>query len=528
MLFGGLGIFFWMNNKITPKEIFLSSASGILLTLAFPNFYFSQLAWVSFIPLFIALEKKPPPKAFFLGWLTGLIHFMTLLHWVTVSITHYGNLPKEISILLLWLISLYLGLYVGCFSGLISFFRSRYLDDPVVISPIIWVILEYLRTYLLSGFPWGLLGYSQYQHLSLIQISDITGVYGVSFIIVMLNVFLYLLIKWTLFRRDPFPFRYALLTLITFLVVIFYGSFRIKDIENLTKKSPSLKVDLIQGNIEQNQKWEPSYINETLHIYQGLTIEAAQNFSDLIVWPESAVPCYFTPELKYSSFFLNLLGKIKAPILFGSLAYEPRKDIPHEFKYFNSAFLSSSGEKVFPRYDKIHLVPFGEYVPLKPLLPFVEKLVVGIGDFSPGDQFILFSIPQAKFGVLICYEIIFPDLSRSYSKSGAGFLVNITNDAWFGRTSAPYQHFSMAVFRAIENRTALVRAANSGISGIIEPTGYIQAQTPIFIRTFLEGKIPVKSQPTFYSQNGDVGVAFCGIIFLVLIIFGILMKQKDK
>ncbi|MBW1679493.1 MAG: apolipoprotein N-acyltransferase, partial [Deltaproteobacteria bacterium] len=479
------------DNKMTLREVFLASVSGIILTLTFPKFNLSLLAWVALIPLLIAMEDKPSRKAFFLGWITGIVHFTSLLHWVTISMTQYGNLPVVISILLLVLLSLYLGLYVSIFGGILSFFRSRYLDDPVVIAPAIWILLEYLRTYLLSGFPWGLLGYSQYQNLSLIQISDLTGVYGVSFIIVLVNASIYLIIKWARSRSGPFPFQYTLSAIIILLVVLVYGNFRMDTIQNSNRNSPQLRVALIQGNIDQEQKWETAFFNETLLIYQKLTLAAAQDHSDLIVWPETAAPCYFMPEL-HGPFFLNLANKIKTPIVFGSLVYESQSMDSNESKCFNSAFLASPGEKVFTRYDKIHLVPFGEYVPLKPFLPFVKKMVAaGIGDFSPGRRYPLFSIPQAKFGVLICYEIIFPNLFRKYSESGADFLVNITNDTWFGRTGAPYQHFSMAVFRAIENRTALVRDANSGVSGIIEPSWHIQAETSIFNRTFLEGPIPV-------------------------------------
>jgi apolipoprotein N-acyltransferase len=433
--------------------------------------------------------------------------------------THYGNLSMTISLLLLISLSLYLGLYVGIFGGILSFFRFRYLDEPGVIAPLIWVLLEYLRTYLFTGFPWGLLGYSQYQNLSLIQICDITGVYGVSFMIVMVNAAIYLVIKWSKFYRATFPFRYTLLTLGLFLLVIAYGNFRKEDVQLINKRGPHLQVGIIQGNIEQEQKWEPNYLYNILLIHQKLTLEASRVHPDLIVWPETAVPCYFMPELKFAPFLQALSNRIKTPIIFGSLALETKNDGSDKVSYFNSAFLALPGKQFFPRYDKIHLVPFGEYVPLKFLLPFVEKMVVGIGDFSPGHQYTLFSIPQARFGVLICYEVIFPNLACKYRRLGADFLVNITNDAWFGRTGAPYQHFSMAVFRAIENRTALVRSANTGISGIISPTGYIQSKTPLFVRTFIQGAIPVNpQQPTFYSRYGDIGVAFCGIIILILIV----------
>ena len=175
-------------------------------------------------------------------------------------------------------------------------------------------------------------------------------------------------------------------------------------------------------------------------------------------------------------------------------------------------------ERNFSRYDKIHLVPFGEYVPLRSFLRFAHKLVVGIGDFSPGDTLTLFSLPQSTFGFLICYEIIFPDLAQRYGRAGVGFLVNITNDAWFGRTGAPWQHFSMAVFRAIENRISVVRSANSGISGIIEPTGAIKTRTPLFTRTSVVGIIPVTPMPTFYNKYGDIGVGLCALCALLAIL----------
>jgi apolipoprotein N-acyltransferase len=263
-------------------------------------------------------------------------------------------------------------------------------------------------------------------------------------------------------------------------------------------------------------------------LYQELTLEAAQGGSDLVVWPETAVPAYFMPELEHAPFFWDLADRIQAPILFGSLAYGPPVTGGDTYGYYNSAFLAFPGSEAIARYDKSHLVPFGEYVPLKPLLPFVEKMVVGIGDFRPGGGHPLFLTAQAPCGVLICYEIIFPELSRRYSALGASFLVNITNDAWFGRTGAPYQHFSMAVFRAVENRIPVIRAANSGVSGIIEPTGRIQASTPVFVRTFVEGLIPIKAKSTFYARYGDIGVGACGLLLLLRMLWSLRVREGTR
>jgi len=505
--------------------LFLSVISGILLTLSFPKINFSFLAWVGFLPFFIAIENQPPKKAFFFGWLTGIVHFSTLLYWVTVSMTNYGGLPLLISLSILALLSIYLGLYIGIFGGVLSFFRCRYFYNSIFIPSVVWVLLEYLRTYLLSGFPWGILGYSQFLHLYLIQISDLTGVYGISFLIVLVNGTFYLITRWIRFRNHPFPIFSVIVTVIILGGVIFYGNFRISELKEKNKGKPSFQVALIQGNIDQAQKWDPAYLKYTLLKYRALTYQAIKRSKvNLVIWPETAVPCYFSPEKEPGPFLRHLCEGINTPLLFGSVTYE--KSAQGKDKYYNSAFLLSPRTKEIVRYDKVHLVPFGEYVPLKTFLPFVEKLVAGVGDFSPGKKLPLFSVSGAQFGVLICYEIIFPELSRRYCESGGNFLVTITNDAWFGFSSAPYQHFSMAVFRAVENRTGVVRVANSGISGIIEPTGYVQAQTPLFVQTFLRGKVPLTFLPSFYTRYGDVGVGLCGISLLIFMIFNLIREKK--
>ena len=232
-----------MKKKAIQKfllEFFLSSFAGILLTLPFPKFGLTQVAWISFIPLFMALEGASARKAFFLGWITGIVHFSTLLSWVTVSMTPLWKPLRVNQFFSFNMLSLYLGLYVGAFGGLLNFFRNRSCIEPVVIAPVVWILLEFLRTYLLSGFPWGVLGYSQYQNLILIQISDITGVYGVSFLIVLANVSLYLILKWARFRINPFPFLYTTVTVGILLSVIFYGHFRIAKIKKANKNSTHL------------------------------------------------------------------------------------------------------------------------------------------------------------------------------------------------------------------------------------------------------------------------------------------------
>ncbi|MBN2467822.1 MAG: apolipoprotein N-acyltransferase [Deltaproteobacteria bacterium] len=499
--------------------IFLSIVSGILLTLAFPICDLSILAWVGLIPLFIAVQEKSAPVAFFLGWTAGIVHFTTLLHWVTVSMTRYGNVSGLTSFLLLMLLALYLGGYVGAFAGILRFLQTRYLREPMIMAPMIWILLEYLRTHLFSGFPWGLLGYSQYKNLTIIQISDITGVYGVSFIILLVNSATYLMIKWMKKRSNSLPLTYALVTVFVISAVGVYGTARQNIVKNAMRNNLRHTVHIIQGNIEQDQKWDYSYLGETLRIYRELTVPAVKDPADLIVWPETALPCYFMPDLVYRPLVQNIADLVETPIIFGSLRYEKQGTDVNHCAYFNSAYLVSPDLETISYYDKVHLVPFGEYIPCKALMPFVNKLTEGIGDFSPGQRHTVFRIPQATFGVLICYEVVFPDLSRTYSRSGLDFLVSLTNDAWFGQTGAPVQHFSMGVLRAVENRISLVRAANTGISGIIEPTGHIQARTPLFVRTILKGMVPLYGRTTFYARYGDVLVGFCGIVLLMVIGF---------
>jgi apolipoprotein N-acyltransferase len=246
----------------------------------------------------------------------------------------------------------------------------------------------------------------------------------------------------------------------------------------------------------------------------------AKEKPDLIIWPETATPFFFQDEKEYQPIVLGIPQKAKAFLLFGTPFYRIERG---QVNHYNSAFLVSASGGLVGRYDKVHLVPFGEYVPLQEILFFVgSSLGEGIGNFKSGGKIINFSIPQGKFGVLICFEIIFPDLCRKFVKNGANFLVTITNDAWFGKTSAPYQHLSIAAFRAVENRVYISRAANTGISGIIDPKGKILKQGDIFTEEAINGVIHMSQTKTFYTLYGDVFGWICSglsIIFLAAALF---------
>ena len=520
-------------GDLSSSQLFSAVGSGVLLSLAFPPMNLSFVAWASLVPLLSAFEKTSPRKMLMLGWITGFVHSVSLFYWTTVAMNCYGKIPMAISIVLLVLLAFYLGSYVGLFGWFLGLAKAQTARFSLfLMAPFFWVFLEYARSCLFTGFPWALLGHSQYQNLTLIQICDITGVAGVSFLVVLVNVFLFFLLRWLVYlfkkRRETDSVRFPLLegavTVSVIALVSGYGLVRLDTIRSLMGESPVLDVALVQGNIDQAQKWDRTNFQRTVRTYETLTEKAAQNHIDLVVWPETAVPGYYVPELQDSTVVRAIADRTDTAILFGSLAYDCEQT---GYQTFNSAFAVFPHEETLFRYDKSHLVPFGEYVPLKPLLPFVDKLVEGIGEFSPGKKYPVFPISGARCGVLICYEIIFPQYACAYAKQGATVLVNITNDAWFGRTGATYQHLSTAVFRAVETRLPVIRAANTGVSAIIDQTGKINKQTPVFIETLLTGTIPIFRERTFFVCYRERFMLLYGVVLLFIFFKTYFFQKKD-
>lgn len=436
----------------------------------------------------------------------------------------YGQVPLVVSILLMILLASYLGLYVGLYTLGVSWFQHSSHLVMWLAAPSLWVALELLRTSLFSGFPWALLGYSQYQWLSVIQIADITGVYGLSFIIVSANVAIFQFICWGKGKLDngsmPFPWPTVASTIGMLGLTLVYGMWQLDRYTEGRTTAGSLRVGVVQGNIDQAKKWDETYRQETVNRYNTLSRQAAKE-TDLLIWPESATPFFFEREPNYQQQVALIVQETNTPLLFGSPTLRRHQDgSPY---LMNSAYLLLPEGEIAGRYDKRHLVPFGEYIPLRTILFFLDKLVVGIGDFRSGVGPMTITLPQnderptLNFGVAICFEVIFPDLVRRMAKEGADFLVTITNDAWFGDSVAPYQHFGMVVFRAVENRLAFARSANTGISGFIAPTGHILATTPIFTQEALTGTIPLRTTTTFYSQNGDMFAWSCVILLTICV-----------
>jgi apolipoprotein N-acyltransferase len=504
----------YLSETMILQYFLLPVLSGILLTLSFPDFDLEWLAWIALIPLLWSLRDTTPSRAAFSGFMTGFTFFLGTLYWIFNVLTAYGHLPSSVSIFILVLLIAYLALFFSAFAFLIRWVHEKSELPVILFAPLLWVALEYLRGFLLSGFPWVLLGYSQYRNLAIVQIADVTGVYGVSFILVLVNAALYEAAKGWLNRSWKQNARQLIAAGLVVGLAALYGSFRISQ-DNLEEGTGiPLQVALIQGNIRQDIKWEPQFQEETVGIYARLTRKAKECAPDLVVWPETATPFFFQIGGVLQDRVLELTREMDTPLLLGSPAFQRQGT---RIDYHNSAFFLSPEKGIGGRYDKIHLVPFGEYAPLAGILGFTRDIIGAIGDFSPGEAFKLFTLPQGKFGVLICYEAIFPDLTRQFVKEGAQFLVNITNDAWFGRTSAPHQHLAMVTLRAVENSVPIVRAANTGISAIILSTGQVVRSSDLFTREWLCGKIFLHRSQTFYAQYGDLFAYLCmGISGLIL------------
>ncbi len=493
--------------------------AGIGYALSVSNLFeglpWGMFAWVALLPLHLALNGVTAGQAFVRGWLSGCVAFVGTMYWVVIAVHRYGNVPLAISIAIMLLLAVYMGLYVGLYAWGFRWLESRWTPMAWLLAPCLWVSLEYGRTYLLSGIPWGLLGYSQFQWLPIIQIANMTGVYGVSFLIVLVNVALWLLLRWA---AAPSTHRVTLRqpwvplasTIAIVLTVWLYGWSQMT-----LPVTERLHVGVVQANVDQARKWDTPYRTETLARYDRLT-QAVSPDAELILWPEAATPFVFEQESNNHARVVDIVKEARVPLVLGSPAF--RRHADGTVSLLNSAYVLNRSGAVTGRYDKQHLVPFGEYIPLKSMLFFLDKLVVGIGDFQPGQDPTLLSIPygqdgrQVRFGIAICYEVIFPDLVRRLAEGGANFLVTITNDAWFGNTVAPYQHFGMVVFRAVENRLSFARAANTGISGLIDPTGRILTATPVFTEQAITGAIPLGAPSTLYTQFGDVFARGCVII----------------
>lgn len=497
--------------------------AGLLLFLSFPKADLHLLAWVALTPLLVFLYGLEKKEAFKAGFLMGVVYFFGTTYWIYHALHYYGSFPLLLSLFLVLLLSLYLSLYPAVFSYFYSSLIRKTSLPALFVAPVLWTTLEFIRSYALTGFPWSNLGYSQYEFLPAIQIADITGIYGVSFLIVAINgaiADIFLLKKRGLDKPlyPLLPTMAGFISLLIAVVAVFsYGFYRLYS----ERDGVQIRAAVIQGNIEQDRKWDPAFQNETIGAYKELSMAAANKKPDIIIWPETAIPFVFKRDGERTNDLISFQKELDSYLLFGSILVREKEDTKektNELVHTNSAVLLDKNGNIVYVYDKIHLVPFGEYVPLRWLLFFVDKLAFGAVDYTPGDSHALASTSFGSFGVPICYEIIFPGLVRKFYLRGGDFIVTITNDAWFGNTSGPYQHFNKAVFRAVENRKPVIRAANTGISGFIDSNGRIIATTDLFDRTFMVKDIYTDKTRSVYTKYGDIFSFLCIVCSLLLLI----------
>ncbi len=489
-------------------QIILPILAASLLSLPFFSFNLWLFAWIGFVPLFISLERKSLLQSFIIGFFFGIIFWGLTIYWL-IHVTLLGQV----------VLILYLAVFFGTFGCI--FYLSGFISSNIflIFIPCSWVLLEYLRSYLFTGFPWALIGFSQYKNLPIIQIADVTGTWGVSFIVLLVNAIFYLF--W---RRRLKP-RTLLICFCVILLFFIYGFYKLSYKPDLRCNKELLKISVIQGNIPQDLKWDKQAASGILNNYIELTAAAAKDSPSLIIWPEASVPVLWGGSAEDAQFarIFSLAGQLRINLLVGAVSR-------FNEAYFNSAlFINDLGhpERI---YNKLHLVPFGEYVPFKNTFPFLQT-IAPIGDIETGKEYTVFSQPK-KFSVLICFEDLFPELSRKFIKRGARFLVNITNDAWYKQGSAPYQHFAASVFRAVENRVYLVRAANTGISGFIDPFGRLLSIVQditgrdSFVKGYSSQNICLAPiSPTIYNRFGDLFVYFCFLLDSCVIIL-LLRKRK--
>ncbi len=476
-------------------NLLLAVSSGVLFALAFPSTSLSFLAFVAFVPLLALLVRCTSGRAAFAwGWTSQTVAWLIMTPWVVRVMSHYGGLPLPLGVAIFIAMSLFLGLYGGVFAWAVFRFRLGHSFGRWLLVPLAWASVEYARTYLLTGFPWNLIASAIVDYTSFAQFARAAGPYLLGAMVVFSSTVL----AWLITQRVTPIARVLVIGFASILIFVWWmsGLVAAKLTMRPTGIAPATAA-VIQPNIGQEMRWDAE---NTMRIYNemiALTRKAIAGGAEIVIWPESTVPLAFASN----DFFKRQIEEISAThhvdIILGSVAEDPAK----ASRIWNSAFLVSEGRSS-GRYDKIRLVPFGEYVPLRKMLFFAEKLVRAVGTFEFGTN----DRPlQGKFayGPAICYEVVFPQLTRKQVRNGADVLVTITNDAWFDGSSAPRQHLNQARLRAIEGDRYLLRAATTGISAFINPAGQIVEQLPMNRSGIIFAKFQARRSTTPYVRFGD-------------------------
>jgi apolipoprotein N-acyltransferase len=507
--------------------------SGVLQVLIFPKPALSFLCWVAITPLIYAVLRAREAdasqllaerdtfsylvpahigQAFVLGWVAGTITYAGTCYWVYNVMHLYGGLPRAVSVLLWALFSLYIGLHQALFAALVAWAaeaRAGFSRKALFLAPFLWVAVELLRTFLV-GFPWDLLGTAQVGNVPLARIATVTGVYGISFEIALVNTAFA-----AAFLVRPGRRKNLLTAAITAAIAL--QATALVRVDAAPHNSTAL---LVQQNIALNERWTVEFYQETLRDLERISV-ANNDSASLVVWPESPSP-FFLNDNRFVGVLSAVAQRSHAWVIAGSVGTPPGVQGGEDDVVYNSAALVSPTGTVTGRYDKIHLVPWGEYVPFKEVFAFANALTREVGNFEAGSDRTPMLAGDMRIGTFICYESVFPGEIRVFVDRGADLLVNVSNDGWFGNSGAPEQHLNMARMRAIENGRWLLRSTNTGITASIDPMGRVVAVAPRNQRTVLEAPYMPLRERTFYTANGDWFPIACAIISLV----GLLWRQR--
>jgi len=496
-------------------NVLISFISGIALSFAFPRANLYPLAWFAVTPLFYLLQRRGWGMTGLIGLAFGLGFFGSLLSWIAI----FGKLP--------WVaLTVFQSLFIVAFALSAKLVGGRLgAWGRLVLLPTLWVGFEWVRSVGLLGFTWGDLGYSQSTALPVIQIASSTGVWGVSFLVALSNAALASAVsEWT--KSRSLKGAYTRLGLVAAIVAAAGGIGAIALRAPASESGEWIHVAVVQGNINQDTDQDLEYREKSMRVYREMTLKAASAGADLIVWPETAVPGSPGRNRFLQSWLSDLSAQAQAFLIVGG------RDEDDDGHVYNSAFLVGPGEGILARYAKVRLVPFGEFVPAREYVPFLQYYRVTPMDLSAGPRHEVLTGGPCTIGLAICFESIFPYISRELTSSGAEMLCVITNDAWFGRTSAAEQHAAKSVFRAVENRRYLLRGAATGVSSIIDPYGRVLDGSPIFHRAILKARVRGMHGETFYTRHGDwfvytsLGVA--GLLAVVAALRGLGLRSSSR
>jgi apolipoprotein N-acyltransferase len=502
--------------------------SGVLLVLAFPPFEVEELAWVALVPLLLALRGCRQP--FRIGYLFGVVYWFITLNWL-------GRVTIPGWILLALYCALYQGLFAMLYSAMLKCCSRKSWSNIIKMfaAALGWSGLEWLRAHLLTGFSWNQIAVSQFSNTVMIQIADWGGVYAVSTLIVLMNLALALTISQYMQGQSALRRRAHVelgVALICVALAFAYGVRRITSLGEEGRRE--LSVALLQPNVPQSEKWDAAHIEMIRERLAKLT-RSAVPVADLIVWPETSTPGFLrdSPEIFA---MLQRYGDENSQFLIGSMDYEIAEE--RRYNYFNSSFLIDADGRLEAKYDKRHLVLFGEYVPFQDALPFLKALTPIEGSFRSGTESTIFRVGEARIPVaaLICFEDSFPYLASEAVRNGARVLVNQTNDAWFDPSCGSRQHLSQSVFRAVENRVPLIRAANTGISAHIDRAGRIrkmltdnrgEVRTMGFL-SFRMAVPPDNMDLSFHTYSDRVFGKGCAVVALALLGLAIGLQAAER